>query len=145
MRISDWSSDVCSSDLLADDATDIGDPGIVARRPHRPVGFRIDRHATELDDVEGATVQANALLAVKYRPRRLDPDGQGGCSEQRPRHNDENDAEGHLEPALQALLQHAAAETPRTDEPARPQSIQEIGRPPGREEEWQYVVICGVA
>src|SRR3546814_12123586 len=89
MRISDWSSDVCSSDLqlidseLADDATDIGDPGIVARRPHRPVGFRIDRHATELDDVEGATVQANALLAVKYRPRRLDPDGQGGCSEQR--------------------------------------------------------------
>src|SRR3546814_9780347 len=70
---------------LADDATDIGDPGIVARRPHRPVGFRIDRHATELDDVEGATVQANALLAVKYRPRRLDPDGQGGCSVQRQR------------------------------------------------------------
>src|SRR3546814_7401424 len=95
MRISDWSSDVCSSDL-----------------------------ATELDDVEGATVQANALLAVKYRPRRLDPDGQGGCSEQRQRHNDENDAEGHIEPALHALLQHAAAETLRKDEPARPQRIQ---------------------
>src|SRR3546814_20471653 len=94
MRISDWSSDVCSSDLqlidseLADDATDIGDPGIVARRPHRPVGFRIDRHATELDDVEGATVQATALLAVKYRPRPLDPDSQGGCSVPRTRHND---------------------------------------------------------
>src|SRR3546814_11474389 len=52
---------------LADDATDIGDPGIVARRPHRPVGFRIDRHATELDDIEGATVQANALLRSEER------------------------------------------------------------------------------
>src|SRR3546814_20429644 len=120
MRISDWSSDVCSSDLLADDATDIGDPGIVARRPHRPVGFRIDRHATELADVEVATVQANALLAVKYRPRRLDPDGQGGCSDQRQRHNDENDPEGHIEPALHALLPPPAADTPPKNDPTRP-------------------------
>src|SRR3546814_12843694 len=113
MRISDWSSDVCSSDLLADDATDIGDPGIVARRPHRPVGFRTDRHATELDDVEGATVQANALLAVKYRPRRLDPDGPGGCSEQRQRPNAANDAAGHIEPTLTDLLAHAPTEPHR--------------------------------
>src|SRR3546814_20137086 len=117
MRISDWSSDVCSSDLqlidseLADDATDIGDPGIVARRPHRPVGFRIDRHATELDDVEGATVQANALLAVQYRPRRLPPDGQGDCYEQPPRHNDHNDASVTNEPALHTFSPHAPAHT----------------------------------
>src|SRR3546814_15493408 len=133
MRISDWSSDVCSSDLqlidseLADDATDIGDPGIVARRPHRPVGFRIDRHATELDDVEGATVQANALLAVKYRPRRLDPAGQGGCSEQRPRHNEQNDTEGHSGPALPALRRHRAGDTRRNHDPARPQPLPEHG------------------
>src|SRR3546814_17090568 len=59
MRISDWSSDVCSSDLLA--AGDVLQPGdhaqqgrfSEARRPHQDDELAVvDRHAHTLDDAD---------------------------------------------------------------------------------------------
>src|SRR3546814_9224720 len=52
MRISDWSSDVCSSDLLAADPARLGQPG---RRPRRHPQERT-RHQLPGDEVPGCAM-----------------------------------------------------------------------------------------
>src|SRR3546814_11138728 len=72
MRISDWSSDVCSSDLLADDAADARDARIILARPHRLAGgLGIGAHRTDLENVIGLAEQADAGLAIEDRPAAI--------------------------------------------------------------------------
>src|SRR3546814_728351 len=76
MRISDWSSDVCSSDLVAD-----GQPALDAQRADRAAGIfddvagaarGADRAGDVQDDVLGADTGADvALDAHLHRPGRL--------------------------------------------------------------------------
>src|SRR3546814_6398936 len=95
MRISDWSSDVCSSDLrpdeahvalehapglrqlvdakLADDAADARDARIILARPHRLAGgLGIGAHRTDLENVIGLAEQADAGLAIEDRPAAIE-------------------------------------------------------------------------
>src|SRR3546814_4608655 len=66
MRISDWSSDVCSSDLQAD-AVDLAD----VHAPHLHVGAREQPLAGRVE------APGQLVAAVEGSERRLDPDGRG--------------------------------------------------------------------
>src|SRR3546814_8671815 len=58
MRISDWSSDVCSSDLQPDDQVDLGDSGADRRRQHQreqPLHFRRQRRPAQMQAEPRAT------------------------------------------------------------------------------------------
>src|SRR3546814_3652493 len=65
MRISDWSSDVCSSDLIgahADDGATLGLVKPIGRRPHLAIVAVVENHADAR--VGGAEVAHDRACAV---------------------------------------------------------------------------------
>src|SRR3546814_16368632 len=84
MRISDWSSDVCSSDLLADPGLvrpGLGEEAEHQRRRERP---RLRGEVAAAKDVHAAFLQHLALDGLLQRLARLDEAGQGGIAVRRP-------------------------------------------------------------
>src|SRR3546814_6153236 len=66
MRISDWSSDVCSSDLVARDGIRNGDGLRKDRLPHvLPVAR--ERHLDVADPARGGELQIDCLLGFEVR------------------------------------------------------------------------------
>src|SRR3546814_3141014 len=104
MRISDWSSDVCSSDLLADDAADARDARIILARPHRLAGgLGIGAHRTDLENVIGLAEQADAGLAIEDRPAAIEHHRDPRDDDRR-QADDQNDQTGEdIEQALADL------------------------------------------
>src|SRR3546814_8195904 len=79
MRISDWSSDVCSSDLAADPRPRVGRQAAVDRRDREAA---LDRQVGD----PGVGQAADAEAAAAGQPdrlvrRRLDPIGRAACRE----------------------------------------------------------------
>src|SRR3546814_15045581 len=72
MRISDWSSDVCSSDLVVVEAQAVDDC-LVARQPEharlRVARLRLWRDRADLDEAEAQRQQRVDVGAVLVQPR----------------------------------------------------------------------------
>src|SRR3546814_2083180 len=101
MRISDWSSDVCSSDLLRRGG--VLRPGVAARRPAHAAGA--DRADIAEDILEEAAVAAEGRRLVAFRidlAHQFEPGSVDG-----------RDIAGRIEADAQHLLRHR---TRRSDE-----------------------------
>src|SRR3546814_1845631 len=87
MRISDWSSDVCSSDLLvlqpgsAQRLDLVGEPAVVAGVVQLDVGEPAVDVAKARADVAGrrAGVRPHTLPEFRFLLRAVEGDGLGGC------------------------------------------------------------------
>src|SRR3546814_11774731 len=80
MRISDWSSDVCSSDLLADPGLvrpGLGEEAEHQRRRERP---RLRGEVAAAKDAHAAFLEHLAFDGLLQRLARLDEAGQGGIA-----------------------------------------------------------------
>src|SRR3546814_3550143 len=80
MRISDWSSDVCSSDLVAD----IGDVDDMGERPPSHVPGLPRQHAAERVGEDIGAQIADMRVIVDGRPARIDTNV-GGIDRGEPR------------------------------------------------------------
>src|SRR3546814_2546434 len=85
MRISDWSSDVCSSDLAVANGTEAEperrDPGLIPSRErahHRPETVERDREALPAHGVPDRSVPTRPNPACRNRCRRNAPRRQRG-------------------------------------------------------------------
>src|SRR3546814_16009628 len=81
MRISDWSSDVCSSDLVARDGIRNGDGLRKDRLPHvLPVAR--ERHLDVADPARGGELQIDCLLGFEVRVEAVEVKiGRASCRE----------------------------------------------------------------
>src|SRR3546814_2709056 len=72
MRISDWSSDVCSSDLLAlsKDREDLAKAALIERQKAADMGEQLQSEITVLDDTLRTSEEDIAKLQTKLREAR---------------------------------------------------------------------------
>src|SRR5271156_1105572 len=104
---------------LADEAADFGDATVIARSPGWTIRFGILVHRAELQDFEGLTSQAGALLAEQNRRTRLKPDRRSYQSHDRKRHDQRDKRDDDIHGTLCRQQKCRLAEAVRKHQPTR--------------------------